>query len=362
MSEAIDEFYNRIGSVKGLKESSASVKIKKLEKLQSELTRLISENKNIASLVMSRITDLEKAMERVRRGESYVSYDGLLTTNNVNWTSRKVEFTLGKEGFLMDMDIRPGQNASRKFETAKKLTQRLREVEKELLTMKQKPAEEAIQVLKKRPTKEWFEKFRWGYTSAGKMILAGRDHVTNEILLNKYCKIDTVVFHSDFSGAPFVAVPDAQLSEDEKRELAEFAASYTSKAWNSNFSSLDVFWVLREQLSKSPPSGEYLAKGAFSVRGSRNYIRSVALRLGVTLKKQDEGGMEVIVSSPESVSKFSNLYFVVEPGNTVNRKIAHRIALGLCSKMGLRYEPYLTEEILSRLPGRKSSISPSSRT
>jgi hypothetical protein len=210
--------------------------------------------------------------------------------------------------------------------------------------------------LKQKRRKEWFEKFRWGYLSSGELIIGGKDRITNEILLKRHTLPDSVVLHSDVAGAPFFTIiSEGKPSDEEIQEAAQLAASYTTRAWNSNFSSLDVFWVYRNQLSKSPPSGEFLERGAFVVRGAKNYIRGVPLTIAVGITKED-GMAKVIVSTPKSISKVSDCHILVAPGKVKNSKIAEEIAKRFSKTLGLKAEPWLIEEIKSRLPGSRSSL------
>ena len=58
-----------------------------------------------------------------------------------------------------------------------------------------------------------------------------------------------------------------------------------STQWNSSYSSGNVFYVLGNQVSKTPNTGEYITKGSFIVRGKRNYIKVTGCTLGYGLYK-----------------------------------------------------------------------------
>ena len=113
--------------------------------------------------------------------------------------------------------------------------------------------------------KEWYEKFRWFTSSDGFLVVAGKDTVSNEVLVKKYATQEDVVFHAEISGAPFVVVKaeGKTISEQTLHEAGEYAASF-SRAWRENAGSADVYWVKVDQLSKSGPSGESVPHGAFS--------------------------------------------------------------------------------------------------
>ncbi len=50
-----------------------------------------------------------------------------------------------------------------------------------------KPADAAEELVKhKIKHKEWFEKFRWFVSSDGFLVVAGKDAVSNEVLIKKH--------------------------------------------------------------------------------------------------------------------------------------------------------------------------------
>ncbi len=129
-------------------------------------------------------------------------------------------------------------------ENSLKIERELREAE-ELKSLK--PAE-MMEALSKRKVemenKEWYEKFRWFTSSDGFLVVAGKDTVSNEVLIKKYTTQEDVVFHAEITGAPFVVIKaeGKPISEQALREAGEFAASF-SRAWRENAGSVDVYWV-----------------------------------------------------------------------------------------------------------------------
>ena len=62
-----------------------------------------------------------------------------------------------------------------------------------------------------------------------------------------------------------------------------------------------MYYVLGHQVSKTPPSGEYITKGSFIINGTRNYLKVDTLVLGYTLTKENE-----LMLGPYSVVKRIN--------------------------------------------------------
>jgi hypothetical protein len=133
--------------------------------------------------------------------------------------------------------------------------------------------------------KHWSDRFRWFYSSEGFLVVGGRDAETNEELVKKYMDKSDVVFHTQDPGAPMTIVKaqGKPVTEQTLMEAAQFVVSYSS-VWKSGQFSGDCYWVLPEQVSKTPESGEYVKKGAFIIRGERNYFRDVQVGMAVALE------------------------------------------------------------------------------
>ena len=74
-------------------------------------------------------------------------------------------------------------------------------------------------------------------------------------------------------------------------EAAVYAVCH-SRAWDAKIVT-DVYWVHADQVSKTPPTGLYIATGSFIIRGKRNFITPNKLELGFTL---------MFSLSPESIA------------------------------------------------------------
>lgn len=193
-------------------------------------------------------------------------------------------------------------------EAMKRHYSRLEELQKKNAKLEAKEADKTAQkqVLAARK-KEWYEKFRWFYSSEGFLCIGGRDSTSNEIIIKKHTDKDDVVFHTDMAGSPFFVVKvnerinniGKDIEEkniDEKKEnkdeitiptkqtlqeCADATACY-SRAWKLGLATLDVFYVKPEQVSKEANTGEYVAKGAFIIRGKTNYLQP-ELKLAVSV-------------------------------------------------------------------------------
>jgi predicted ribosome quality control (RQC) complex YloA/Tae2 family protein len=198
-----------------------------------------------------------------------------------------------------------------------------------------KPAQ-IMETLAKRKVamenKEWYEKFRWYTSSDGSLVVAGKDTVSNEVLIKKYTAQDDVVFHAEITGSPFVVVKaeGKPIGEQTLREAAEFAASY-SRAWRENLGTADVYWVKVDQLSKSGPSGESVPHGAFFVVGKRNWYRNTPLRVAVGITVNEE---TCFIGGPvDAVKSKTKAYVVIVPGDFMGKELLKQILKSLMLKL-----------------------------
>jgi predicted ribosome quality control (RQC) complex YloA/Tae2 family protein len=229
------------------------------------------------------------------------------------------------------------QSAAVYFEKAKKAKRKqegaraaLERSHKELLKlMDQKDLEERkLREEKSQKTRklEWYEKFHWFISSEGFLCIGGRDSTTNEILVKKHTEKGDLVFHTKIEGSPFFIIKseNKKIGEATLQETAQATASY-SKGWKLGMSSLETFYVEPEQLSKTAPQGEYITKGAFTVKGKMNLLQ-VKLELAIGITKDGQ-----IIGGPvEAIKKNSEKYSILEQG----REQAGAISKQLHRKLG----------------------------
>lgn len=260
--------------------------------------------------------------------------------------------------------------ARRKLEGARKaLEETMEKLEKakyELLKIEDlervKPAE-ALKGLSKRKIerKKWFEKFRWFTSSDGFLVVAGKDAVSNEVLIKKYTEAHDLVFHADIVGAPFVVVKTGGMKPGEEclRQAAEFAASL-SRAWREGFASVDVYWVRPDQLRKGGPSGEYVPRGAFAVTGQRNWMRGTPLRLAVGVSTGENGEINLLGGPFEAVKARSKAYVTLVPGNHGGKDLFTKVLKALAEKLPREMQHQLSkvsvEAVREHVPYGKARI------
>jgi hypothetical protein len=240
----------------------------------------------------------------------------------------------------VEVRVRAQDQAAGYYAKAKRLEAKLSGLktstqETELLLQKLAQRElELRQAVKpeRRLEKQWFEKFRWFDSSEGLLVIGGRDATSNETLLKRYASPEDLVMHAEAHGAPFIVVKTggAQPTADTLHQAAQACVSY-SRLWKDAIRAGDAYWVRPEQVTKRAPAGEYLTKGAFMIRGTRNYIRGVelALAIGVTLR---DGKNLLMAGPPNAVKSRCHTYVGIRQGKGRPADAAKRILAKLTAK------------------------------
>jgi len=195
----------------------------------------------------------------------------------------------------LDLNNTIGENANVIYTKGKKAEKKLKgtlpAIEKtedniRKLKIEKESIELEIDFLIKKPTKKWYEKFRWFKSSDGFLVIGGRDASSNEAIFKKYITPNDLIFHANFPGSPLAVIKNPENEEIPRnsiKETADFVASY-SIAWKENWGVVDVFYVRPDQVSKTPPSGEFISKGSFMISGKKNLIKDAKTELALALE------------------------------------------------------------------------------
>lgn len=224
----------------------------------------------------------------------------------------------------INYELSAGKNAENKYKGRNRYLEKIKGIDRALEITKKKmqqlekeTSKKPKQEIKKKEekNKEWFEKFKWFYTSNGFLVLAGRDAKNNEQLVKKHFSINDIYFHADIHGAPHTLLLNPEkkeITDIDKDEAANFAAIHSS-AWSSGTYSVDVYSVGYWQVSKTAGAGESLGTGAFVIRGKRDYYKKIDLKIGVGYDSK----RQIVIAGPISaISFFCKDYYILTPGKT----------------------------------------------
>ncbi|MDH5568481.1 MAG: ribosome rescue protein RqcH [Nitrosopumilus sp.] len=173
-------------------------------------------------------------------------------------------------------------------------------------------SEKDISMISEIRKKNWYERYRWFFTSDGLLTIGGRDAASNSAVVRKHLVKNDKIFHGDIFGSPFFILKEAQNATDRSMNEVAHATVCFSRAWKEGMYGVSAFWVNPEQVKKSAPSGEFLPKGSFTIEGQRNFIKSDTLRLAVGIIPQDEDYV-LTCGPPEPIKKNSICYALIEP-------------------------------------------------
>ncbi|WP_296783221.1 ribosome rescue protein RqcH [uncultured Methanobrevibacter sp.] len=358
-NEACDEFYSKKvnTSIKNTRESAWNKKVNKFEKrlrLQQETLdnfyKTIEDSQHKGEIIYSNYTTIENIVNVVNQARSKdysfkdigktlkkAKKDGMAEAQIYESIDKMGVLTLNIDDTTVNIDpkLTIPENAENYYEKAKKAKRKtkgaqiaIENTKKQLEDIKAKKdiAMENIAVPKKRVKKnlKWYEKLRWFLSSDGHLVIGGRDANSNESVVKKYLEPNDIYLHADIHGASSTAIKlnGDELNDTLLKESGEFAASFSS-AWSMGFTSQDVFWVNPDQVTKTPESGEFLAKGSFVIRGHRNYIRGARVKLAIGIV--DYEGKRIMAGPIEALEKYCDNYVVIKPGFTKKEAIAKKI-------------------------------------
>ncbi len=308
-----------------LQQESAATKLQDEARLDQSLGDFLFGKYAVVSRVLESFKRLPPNEDPVKSIEGAVSYD---RKNSI----LKVKI----DEVMVDLDVRGTveSNAKMYYEESKRSRKKLEGVLEALGETRsaiesqvagQAETEPEAHFKHEATRRFWFERFRWFISSEGAIVLGGKDAKSNDLLVKKHLQSGDRYVHADIHGAPSVIVKMKDgVTEKTLHEACEFAVAM-SKAWNAKVGSGVGYWVLPEQVSKTPESGEYLAKGAFVIRGKRNYSEKLDIRLGIGEIKF-EGHRKIMCGPVESVRAQTARYLVIRPGGRDKDSFAKELA------------------------------------
>ncbi|HXQ79411.1 MAG TPA: NFACT family protein, partial [Thermoplasmata archaeon] len=279
-----------------------------------ELGRRVEELKSDASVVFDHYPEAERVLEEARQR---------------NEKGPSLEVSLGGRRISLLLEESPRTTAQRLFEEAKRVQAKLSgavsaiaDAEAKLTSMAASGAPTPSRgsrttAASRAKRSHWFERYRWFISSEGAVVVGGRDAGSNDQMVKRHLKEGDIYVHADLHGAASVIVkhpaPGAPpLTETSYREAGQWAVAF-SNAWRAGLASVSAFWVTHDQVSKAAMSGEFVARGAWVIHGTKHPLKELPNELALGTIDY-EGESLWTAAPPESVRRRGTIRFLLTPG------------------------------------------------
>jgi predicted ribosome quality control (RQC) complex YloA/Tae2 family protein len=334
-SEAAREFFvSLVPTPPSEEEVEATRQAREVERLLAQqgaavaaLSETIEGLRTTAETILAHYAEAEAAIERQREGSPTVPH---------------FEAELGGRRVPLSLTETPRESAQELFEEVKRQQAKLAgaraalaETEARRNAAPSRAPRRARATETRRSKPHWFERFRWFMSSEGAIVIAGKDASSNDLVVRRNMKDGDRYVHADLQGAASVIVkhpaPGApELTDVTLREAGQWAVVF-SKAWRAGLASASAFWVEADQVSKAGASGEFVARGAWAIHGSKNLLRDLPTEIGIGTIEY--GGDQLWTSAPPSALRARGVLRVtLIPGEERERP---GLEVALASELGI---------------------------
>lgn len=338
ISEALEEIIDKLEEIEGKDEEKERIErqIEQQRKAIEDLMRRSEEKKREGDLLYIYMKEVDDIIERLRKAskekdkeKSIREIESLDIVEGVDLHDGIVRLRIDDKIFEIDFRKSAAENANLAYKLSKKFKEKAERAKEALKESEKRLKERKLEKKEKKEREFWFEKYRWCISSDGNLIIGGKDAKTNERIVKKHMEERDIYVHADIHGAPSCILKcrdiygkEREITEKSIEEACQFAGIY-SKAWKQ-FGEVMVYWVYPDQVSKTPESGEFLPKGAFVIRGKRNYVRC---RMEMAIGEISIEGIKKIMGGPvDSVKAKSDRFVVIQPGYIKKEKFAKLLA------------------------------------
>lgn len=365
--EGLDTVFteNIVEKGKSIQSSGSDKKIKELETQISEQEKAIEtvkeRSKNITNVANSLFEMVSHGIVSIEDNSAHK----ILANNNAKLITEKgIPLIVIQDEKIKINTKAPLQSiASVLFNEAKKQSGAIKSIQeikertmKKLEKLQNKTeSEKDITVISEIRKKNWYERYRWFFTSDGLLAIGGRDAASNSAVVRKHLVKNDKIFHGDIFGSPFFILKEAQNAPDRSMNEVAHATVCFSRAWKEGMYGVSAFWVNPEQVKKSAPSGEFLPKGSFTIEGQRNFIKSDTLKLAVGIIPQDDDYV-LTCGPPDPIKKKSICYAIIEPHGLELVDVAKKIRIEFLKMHEDIVKKINLDEFVRVLPSGKSQI------
>ena len=329
--------------------SESDKKIKDLETQLSEQEKAIEIVKEKSEYITNFANSLYEMVSKGIISIEDVNAQSILAEHNAKLTKEKgsslivirdEKIKLNSKAPLQSIASSLFNEAKRQSGAIKSIEQIKNKTQKKLEKFKNKSQVEMKEILVSEVRKKnWYERYRWFFTSDGMLAIGGRDAPSNSAIVRKHLGKNDKIFHGDIYGSPFFILKDAETPSAISMNEVAHATVCFSRAWREGMYGLSAYWVNPEQVKKSAPSGQFLPKGSFTIEGKRNFVNIPSLRLAVGIIPQDDHYL--LTSGPlATIKKNSICYAIIEPHGSEMVDVAKKIRIEF-----LKLEEEITKKI-----------------
>ena len=354
---------NILAKGKTIQSSPFAKKISELETRLDEQTKAIGivteKSEKIATVANSLFDGVSQGISSMDDPK----ITALLKKNNSEIVKEKGITYLKVEGEKIKIDLNSSlpTTASALFNESKKQKAAIGSIEKLLektekdLQKVVKKGEGAKQVnVTQVRKKNWFERYRWFYTTDGVLAVGGRDSSSNSAIIRKHLEKNDKVFHAEISGSPFFLLKDnVSPTPASLTELAHATVCF-SKVWKEAIYGSSAYWVNPDQVKKGAPSGQSMAKGSFMIEGQRNFVKISTLKMCVGIIKYEESYL--LTCGPPSMKDTAVCYAMIEPTGQDMADVAKRIRYEFLSSNEEIAKPFSIDDFVRVLPAGACKI------
>jgi len=350
---------------KSLQSDDSDKKTAELQKILDEQTKaiiLVKEKSNVISTVAKEllglislgVTSIEdaKVTQILQKNNSKLFMEKGISIIQIH--DEKIKINL--KASIQSIASRLFDESKRQFAAIKSIIKLKEKTEKNLEKQKSeaKVAKETITVSEVRK-KNWFERYRWFFTSDGLLAIGGRDVSSNSSVIRKHMDKDDKIFHADIFGSPFFILKNCADAPMASLQEVAYATVCFSRAWREAMYGMNAYWVNPDQVKKAAPSGQFLPKGSFIIDGQRNFVKISTLKLAIGILKHDENFI-VSCGPPDPIKKTSICYAIIEPADMEISAVAKKIKLEFMKMKEEIVKPISIDEFVRCLPAGTSHI------
>ena len=341
------------------------------QKKISELETRLNEQTNAIKIVTDKSEKIagvaNSLFDYVSQGISSMSdsrIDDLLKTNNAEIIKEKGITHIKVEDAKIRVDLESSLPtiASKLFNESKKqksaigaIQKLIKKTEKELeKTIEEGENAKQVVTYSEVRKKNWFERYRWFFTSDGFLVVGGRDSSSNSAVIRKHLEKDDKVFHGEIYGSPFFLLKDDGSSMASSLNEVAHATVCFSRAWKESMYGTNAYWVNPDQVKKGAPSGQSMGKGSFMIEGQRNFVKISTLKLCVAIVEYE--GTHLLTCGPPALKENCVSYVMIEPTGMELADVAKKIRYELLSMNETIAKSFSVDDYVRVLPSGPSRI------